>query len=124
ARFFLEEETVPAVLVVEGVRPFELYGCPSTVIWQTNRRPGPLATCSGRGVNVIGFIHPSVFDLKHPPKVVPPRWRFIQYSPDRKTARTIINRHSGNMNADGILLTLRKTGDDWFVVDFRMAYAA
>jgi hypothetical protein len=31
-----------------------------------------------------------------------------------KTARTVISRYSGGLNGDGMEVTLKKVGDEWF----------
>jgi hypothetical protein len=116
ARFFLEDWRAPAILSVDGIKPFELYGYASTVIWQVSGRACPLGKLYGGGVNTIGFHHPDINAKREKP--------MIEYSPDRKTARTAIRRYSGGLNGDGIEVRLKRIGDEWFVVDLRGLYVS
>lgn len=116
ARFFAEGWETPAVLSAEGVKPFELYGYASTVLWETPGRKIPLADLYGGGVNMISFQSDERTDKGQK--------SFIRYSADHKTAYTLIRRYSGGLNGDGIAVTLRKIGAEWFVIDLQMQYVS
>lgn len=116
ARFFGEAWSTPAILGVEGVKPFELYGYPQAVIWYSGTGETALNKMYGGGVNTIGFHSPD--ERSRDAKA------FIKFSPDRKTARTIISRYSGGLNGDGTEVVLKKIGDEWFVVDMIGRYVS
>jgi hypothetical protein len=114
ARFFLEDWGVPAILEVEGVQPFELYGYAPPVLWHVGPGTSPMGELYGGGVNMIGF---------HLPEGVAPKGSdLIAYGPGRKTARTTLRRYSGGLNGDGCEFTLKKIGDDWFVAEMELRY--
>lgn len=112
ARFYLEDWGVPAVLEVEGVEPFEMYGYRRPLLWVTPAYDGVLPKMYGTGMNTLGFHSEREGD--------PP----IQIDPDGKTARTLISRYSGGLNGDGIAVTLIKVGQEWFVTDMQMMYVS
>ncbi|HET6383973.1 MAG TPA: PQQ-binding-like beta-propeller repeat protein [Armatimonadota bacterium] len=114
ARFFSQDWGVPAVLSVKTVKPFELYGYSSPVLWQQTGKPGPLDRFYGGGVNMLSFEYPST--------KAPTNGSVIEYGADRTTAWTIISRYSGGRDGDGIEATLKKIGDDWFVTDLQERY--
>jgi hypothetical protein len=118
ARFFSQDWGVPALLSVENIKPFEIYGYAPVVIWRKARRDkgqAPLDTLYGGGVNLISFHSPGEDSRGKP---------FVRYSADRQTARTVISRYSGGLNGDGIEVSLKKVGGDWFVVDTQMRYVS
>lgn len=116
ARFFLEDWGVPALLSAEKVKPFELYGYAGPVLWERSPRTDALGKLYGGGVNMIGF-HSTNMEA---PSGTP----FITFGADGKTARTVIRRYSGGLNGDGIEVTLKKIGEEWFVVDLQMRYVS
>jgi hypothetical protein len=116
ARFFLDDRGTPAILSVEGVKPFEVYGYAQTVMWQVSRRASPMGKLYGGGVNMVDFSQPERGGPRKP--------GFVQYGPDHKTARTMIGRVSGGLNGDWIEATLKKVDDELFVVDLRTRYKA
>lgn len=116
ARFFEGGWSTPALLSIEGVQPFELYGYQSPLLWKGADRATPLSQVYGGGVNMLGFHSPAEMAKRGDP--------FILFSPDRKSARTVIRRYSGGLNGDGIEVSLRKFGDEWFVVDLQMRYVS
>ncbi|HLK58175.1 MAG TPA: PQQ-binding-like beta-propeller repeat protein [Chthonomonadaceae bacterium] len=103
ARFFEAEEAEEAILYVPGVKPFKIYGYPSTLQWYDSR-----------GVNGGGAIS-IAFSLPHGD--MEREGRFIRYSPDGKMARTLIFATSGPRSGNGFEMTLIKVADDWFVVE-------
>lgn len=115
ARFFLEDEGVPAILSVEGVKSFELYGYSRTVLWAMPEYKSELNMLYGGGVNIIGF---QSRDLEKP------KTETFQFSPDHKTVRTVISRYSGGLDGEGIEVTLKKFGNEWFVVDMVQRYVS
>lgn len=114
ARYFLEDWGAPAILEAGDRQPFELYGYSNVVIWKLRGRRLPLDALHGGGVLTISFHSPRMDSDKKAP--------MIEYGPDRNTARTMINRYLGGLNADGYEVSLRKTGDEWFVVDLVMKW--
>jgi hypothetical protein len=116
ARFFAEPWGVPAVLSVEGVKPFKLYGYDAPLLWSTPGHESPLARQYGGGVNMISFQRADEKSRQNQP--------LIEYSADHKTARVLIRRYSGGLNGDGNVVTLKKIAGEWFVVDIQLAYVS
>jgi len=117
ARFFESRWSVPAILSVPDIEPFELYGYPNIVVWKTNLAGHPFEGIYGGGVNDIGFQAPEEDgprDDAHGP--------FVEFSDDGMTARTVIRRYSGGLNGDGIEVLLEKIGDQWFVIDLKLSF--
>ncbi|MGC4044549.1 MAG: PQQ-binding-like beta-propeller repeat protein [Armatimonas sp.] len=108
AHFFEADWYTPAIVIVEGLTPFELYGYPGVVLWGSQPE---LLRLYGGGVNQINFMSPDERGNQKKP--------FITYSADHKSARTIISRYSGGLNGEGMEVFLQKIGDDWFVVDIQ-----
>jgi len=109
ARFFTEHMGIPAVLDVPGVKPFEFYANISTLIWAGSLRPMSLRGFFGGGVSYLGFTNPIT--------QYPGAAEFVEFSPDHRTAQTIITRQSAGLSGDGTLVTLKKIDGEWFVVD-------
>lgn len=120
AHFFGNDWGVPAVISVKNVTPFEMAGYPEPLIWTSEGTEGPLSSMYGTGVNRIDF-QPV---LRGDDAKITEETDWLEISPDGKTARTIISRYSGGLNGEGMEVTLRKVGDDWFVVDMKMAYVS
>lgn len=116
ARFFDQDWVAPAVVLVDNVEPFELYGYPSTLIWGNAKNKSILEKFYSGGVNMIHFHKPNRNDNSSK--------EFIQYSDDHKRAATIISRYSGGLNGDGTEVTLVKIGDEWFVVELQGRYVS
>ncbi len=116
ARFFEEAWDAPAILTVEGIAPFELYGYAGMVLWQKPGKEIPLSKLYGGGVNTISFYTPDREDKKGKKQPI------IVYSPNHLTAHTLISRYSGGLNGDGTEITLKKIGEEWFVVDMEVRY--
>lgn len=114
ARFFLHSRDVPAYLEVDNIKPFEFYGYPGTMVWRVPERVVPLAKFFSGGMNVIEL--DPVTDETQKVK------SFIQYAPDHKTAHATISRYSGGLNGEGYEMTLKKIGEEWFVIDMKMTY--
>ena len=49
---------------------------------------------------------------------------FIEFGPDRATARTVIRRYTNGLNGDGMEATLKRIGDEWFVVDLQLRFVS
>lgn len=113
ARFFGEDEEAPALISVEGVAPFELYGYSQTLMWGPGFESSPLGQVYGGGMNLIGFGPPSE-EAKE---------TFV-FGPGGDTATTLISRYSGGLNGDGTQVWLKKIGDDWFVTDMKLRYVS
>ena len=62
ARFFEEDWGVPAILSAPGVKPFELYGYGSMVLWDVAGHKIPLGDLYGGGVNIVSFNSPDETD--------------------------------------------------------------
>lgn len=116
ARFFLEDWGVPAVISVENTKPFELYGYKPLLIWQGAKEKSVLDSLYGGGVNFVSF-HAADRESQQPKP-------FIEYSPDRLAARTVIRRYSGGLNGDGYEATLKKIDGEWFVTGLVMRYVS
>ncbi|MBM3458222.1 MAG: PQQ-like beta-propeller repeat protein, partial [Armatimonadetes bacterium] len=101
ARFFLQEWCPPAVLEIPRVRPFEIYGYPNTLFWDSAAQR---ALTKHWGVDILSL----AADRGSP---------LIRYGPARKTARVLLCRDSNPQNADWYEYRLRKIGSEWFVVD-------
>ncbi len=123
ARFFGLTDESPAVLTVAGVKPFQLYGYPSTIMWSPPEKRKAakwipphrgLASVYAGGVNLIEILPPG--DQQHDP--------MIQYGKNHKSATTLIRRYSGGLNGEGIEVKLIKIGNEWFVVDMRLQYVS
>ncbi len=114
ARFFEENRGVPAILSAPGVKPFEVYGYNPVVLWEAPGHKIPMGELYGGGVNIISFNYPDNAEAKDT--------AFIRYDRDKKIAHTLIRRYSGGLNGDGIEVTLRKIGDEWFVIELQMRY--
>jgi len=117
ARFFAEDWGTPAILSAPNVQPFELYGYYGTILWEIPGHKIPLGDLYGGGVNIISFNAPDESARRDEKS-------FIRYDADHKTAHTMIRRYSGGLNGDGIEVTLRKIGDDWFVVELQTRYVS
>jgi outer membrane protein assembly factor BamB len=115
ARFFLEDEGVPTILSVKDVKPFELYGYSRTVLWAIPEYKSELNMLYGGGVNIIGF---------HSRDLEKPKSETFQFSPDHKMVHTVISRYSGGLDGEGIEVTLKKFGNEWFVVDMKELYVS
>ncbi|MFN3650969.1 MAG: PQQ-binding-like beta-propeller repeat protein [Armatimonadota bacterium] len=111
AKFFGYDALPPAVIAVEGVKAFELYGYAGVVLSPVPGKAASLSRVYGGGMNTIGFTSP---DWGH--SRAGKQQALVVFSEDGKTARTTISRYSGGLNGEGEEATLRKVGDDWFVV--------
>lgn len=118
AKFFASGWSVPATISVDGIKPFEMYGYDSILIWSTDRNDGELGRMYGTGMNSIGFSAPREFNDKTEGK------DWIQFSDDGKKARTLISRYSGGLNGEGVAVDLIKVGEEWFVVGLRTIYVS
>lgn len=125
ARFFGEVWLAPAVISVSGMLPFKLYGYSSTLIWADNApsRPGTLENMYGGGVNIISF-HPPSSQLPAVKSGTSKLQSAIENNEDHTQAQTLIRRYSRGLGAEGIVLSLIKIGDKWFVTDLRMLYVS
>jgi outer membrane protein assembly factor BamB len=118
ARFFAQDWGTPGVLQIDGVEPFELYGYGRRLLWETPAYKGSLGAMYGTGMNSLGFHAAVEFTESREGK------DWVEISADGRKATTTIRRYSGGLNGDGIIATLIKVGDDWFVTDMRMAYVS
>lgn len=107
----------PAVIAVEGVKPFQMSGYPGILLWDVAGTHS-LHAVYGGGTNQIGIMAPRDFDDKGPEKPM------IVYSTDRMTAETMISRYSGGLNGEGVYVKLKKVGDEWFVVDMQTRFVS
>jgi hypothetical protein len=114
ARFFEQDWGTPAVISVDKMEPFELYGYPEPLVWSTSRKASQLGSVYGGGVQIISF---------HSAKEKRDA-DWVEISADGKSAKTIISRYSGGLNGDGIEVDLKKVGDDWYVVDLIERYVS
>ena len=119
ARFFDDDWNAPAVISVEGVKPFEMYGYHHTLMWQDEKYAGELLQMYGGGMNTLGFHASGIAFEKTPVKK-----QTFEISADGKSATTLIRRYSGGLNGDGIGVQLIKIGNDWFVVGMAMEYVS
>jgi hypothetical protein len=119
AHFFANDWGAPAMISVDGVKPFEFYGYPHTVFWRTADYTGTLPECYGNGVNSLSF-HAVSDDREE--DVRGKDW--LTLGADGKTARTMFSRYSGGLNGEGIEVRLVKVGDDWFVTDMVTRYVS
>jgi hypothetical protein len=119
ARFFAEGWGVPAVIEIDGVQPFEMFGYDRPLLWETPDYKGNLPRMYNTGVNTIGF-HAAGESLTE--DIRGKDWLTI--TGDGKHATTVIRRYSGGLNGDGIEATLVKIGDDWFVTDMEQRYVS
>ncbi len=113
ARFFCQDWETPAVIDVEGLAPFEMYGYQQPLLWSVKGYSGELPRMYNTGMNSIGFS--SAAREEGPP---------IAIGADGTSATTLISRYSGGLNGDGIVAKLIKVGDEWFVVSLKMAYVS
>jgi hypothetical protein len=90
---FEQDYSHPAALVVENVKPFELYGYPGTLVWQQSDAKTPHQNRSPKNVERMYV-------------------RILEYSADRKTVKADIQFQSM-----GGTLVLKKIDRDWYVVD-------
>lgn len=119
ARFFDMGWGVPAMISVEGVKPFELYGYQHPILWQTPDYKGDLPTMYNTGVNMLSFLpYRSSFEENAQGKTP------VQISADGKSATTLISRYSGGLNGDGTAVRLIKVGEDWLVVSLVTVYVS
>ena len=120
ARFFAADWGTPAVIEVEGVEPFEMYGYPEPLLWANKGYAGDLPRMYGTGMNTLNFQHAGEkFDFEHEEE-----GPLITISKDGKTATTLISRYSGGRNGDGNAVKLVKIGDEWFVVSIGIVYVS
>jgi outer membrane protein assembly factor BamB len=117
ARFFAQGWGVPAVIEVEGVAPFEMYGYDRPLLWTTADYKGTLPKMYNTGVNTLSM-EPAVFDPEA--KERPKDW--LKMGADGKTAIAGFRRYSGGLNGEGYAVALKKVGDEWLVVNMRMMY--
>ena len=52
---FAQDWGSPAVIEIEGVEPFELYGYGRRLVWETPSYKGSLPSMYGTGINTLGF---------------------------------------------------------------------
>ncbi len=110
-------EAPPALISVDGMKPFEMYGYGGPLIWSESSTKSGLKASYGAGMNAIGF-SPFITDFRK--ELV--NDEVIKFSDDGKSAATLIQRYSGGLNGEGMNVKLKKIGDDWFVVEMTMAY--
>ena len=108
AWFFQENSPAPAMVYVDNVQPFELFGYPSILMWPRPEGGSPLYSTVDRGMVVITF----------EPSSQP--GGFISYSADHKSAHTVMHYYTGGSSGEKDEVTLKKIGDDWFVVDIQV----
>jgi hypothetical protein len=115
--------TMPAVLEEASIKPFELYGYPSMLLWEDARKPSALRRCWG--VKRIHFAYPILTakgkdrtkeELEVLERAQAKAKTVIEFGPERRTARTYINTYG-----DYIDMRLRKISAEWFVVDMTRA---
>lgn len=113
ARFFESDWWRPATITADGIKPFEMYGYARQVFWAPGGK-SPLRAVYGGGVLLINFHAPYVDGkrLKDP----------VRFSEDGRTAWTLISRYSDGLEGDGYDVTLKKIGDDWYVVNMTMSF--
>ena len=105
ARFFAADWGVPTMISVDGTEPFEMYGYPRALFWETDSYNGELPKMYNTGVNMLNL-------------------RPIRIAPDGRSATTLISRYSGGLNGDGIGVSLIKIGDEWVVTKMQMEYVS
>lgn len=115
-------EYTPANISVQGVEPFEMYGYGGTLIWPKEGAKSGLDRSYGAGMNSIGF-SPFIDDFRADAKDYTKK-PIVRFSDNGMTAETLISRYSGGLNGEGMNVKLKKIGDDWFVVEMRMAYVS
>ena len=110
ARFFAQGWSSPALVGLDGMVPFEMYGYAGRLLWQTKGYAGDLPNMYNTGMNMLSFRATST--------------TVVTIAADGKSAYTLISRYSGGLNGDGIGVNLTKVGDEWFVVRMRMEYVS
>jgi hypothetical protein len=115
ARYFEQWDT-PAMLEVEGVKPFELYGYAGVLMWNSKG----LEAAYGAGINSLRFS--AYVDPRERGEGETPHW--VQFNEDHTEATTEIGRVSGGLNGDGYVCQLRKYGDRWYVISMEMSWVS
>ena len=98
------------------MKPFEVYGYRGQVIWWREGHSNPLNAQYGGGVNDIGFSSVSARGGRKNSN--------IDFGVDRKSARTLLRRYSGQLAGEGVEVVLKKIGEEWFVVDMIGRYVS
>jgi hypothetical protein len=106
---FFEEKSLSPALISAPVKPFEFAGYDGLVLWYSEKT-GELSKCWGGGVTSIGFISPKETAWRSDPD--------IEISADKKTAHTQISISGGPLGGKWTEMTLKKFGNDWYVVDW------
>lgn len=123
ARFQFEGER-PSVCLVElprGVKPLELYGWGWITISVENGHKSPLETFIGKGIGTVSFRPPS-YDFDGNAVRDEDRDTVIIWNADRTEAKLQVATHFGGLDGTGFDMHLKKFGDDWVVIDSRMAW--
>jgi hypothetical protein len=105
---FLGEKNRSPGLFSAQTPPFEFPGYDGVVIWH-NWQDGELSKCFGGGVLFL-----SVGSAKEGARISDPD---IEFSADKKTARTMFDIGAGTLSGAGTEMVLKKYDDEWFVVD-------
>jgi hypothetical protein len=99
AHYFGSQYARPAVLKLD-MKPFEVPASPNMIIWQTPQNPAPFNGLFGGGFNSLSI-------------------GGFRYSTDHRTVKVSFGRVSGGLNGNGSDITLKKIGEEWFVIDIQ-----
>jgi len=111
AYFFDDEDDRPHLLGLSGVKPFEIYGCSGTVLWDAPGQISPVSKLFGGGTVFIWLFY---VDATHPKSAL-----VAGFSPDHRTAHTYLRGMVATLSGHQVEITLKKLGGDWFAVDIR-----
>lgn len=121
ARYHFTGSTGPGLISApSGAKPFEMVGRDGPVMWEV---PGSatwsseLSHCYEQGVAMLGF--------RGGHQEAPKSWDdVLEWNKDRTEAQVTISTYYGGLAGDGYSAVVRKFGNDWVVVEMRMAYVS
>ncbi|MFN3650968.1 MAG: hypothetical protein ACK47B_15440 [Armatimonadota bacterium] len=107
ALFFAREPGLPALLHVENMAPFEMYGFPDTLLWERPDRKHSLRRFKNYGNYLIG--------VGPPDRSIYPE--LIELNAARDRARVQVGWSFTVRHGSSYVVTLRKIEGDWYVID-------